>query len=104
MSVNVNTVTNRHLYYTCLFKPVERELFQVEDSQITSENEHETTAPFYLFKKNLDDFQFLALFDHMIKLNYKLVDMKAYQDLNSMTKFSTIWARIDGKFLENILI
>lgn len=27
VTVNVNTITNEHLYYTCLFKPVENSLF-----------------------------------------------------------------------------
>lgn len=99
MLFHVNTMENRHMYYTSVFKPVDRKL--LGDEEI---GDDPTSTNLYCFRKDLNDFQFISLFETMKKHGWKLVDMKAYEDEKSMTKFSTIWANNDGIYGINISI
>lgn len=93
----MNAIANKHFYYTSLLKPIESSLFG-NNREIIGDQSRLLTE-FYRFYKDLEDFQFLDVFDRMVKLNYKLVDMKAYRDFNAVTKFAAIWAKIDGKLV-----
>lgn len=95
LTVSVNTINNKHLYYTCLFKPIDQSLFGDDDR--TKCDTNRAISSFYLHQKDLNDYEFLDLFERMIKVGYKLVDMKAYRDVNSVTKFSAIWAKTHGE-------
>lgn len=95
LTVSVNTINNKHLYYACLYRPIEKSLFDDDDRTRCEANR--AISSFYLFQKDLNDDEFLNLFERMIKLGYKLVDMKAYRDINSVTKFSAVWAKLHGK-------
>ena len=46
----------------------------------------------YHFAKNLNDTELLKLFETNSKNGLKLIDLKAYKDEKSITKFSSIWS------------
>ena len=91
--VNVNTVTNKHFYYTSLYKPISN--YKPVDSQDYNERVSDLTSTslFYICK-NLSDLELLDLYEKYSKNAWKLVDLKAYKDEKCLTKFSTVWSSL----------
>lgn len=46
----------------------------------------------FFIRKNLVDLEILEIYDKHSKNNWKLIDLKAYKDEKSLTKFSMIWS------------
>lgn len=89
--VNVNTMTNKHFYYTNLYMPYKN--FQPADG-IDYNDKASSLKETSLFSicKNLTDLELLKLYETNTKKSWKLVDLKAYKDEKSTTKFTTIWS------------
>jgi hypothetical protein len=97
--VNVNTLTNKHFYYTCLYKPI-LNYKQDEDINLAQHSENLKQSPLYFCAKNLNDNDLMTLLESKSKNNWKLIDLKAYKDVNSITKFSVIFDSISNSSYE----
>ena len=95
--VNVNTLTNKHYYYTCLYKPIET--FNFDEKNYNAEHsDNLKQSTLYYCSKNLTDTELLKLFETNTKNNWKLIDLKAYKDEKSITKFSTVWSSVNDSY------
>lgn len=94
--VNVNTITNKHYYYTCLYKPIDIHIQNADKEYSVQHTNHLKVSEFYYCSKNLNDNELIELFESNSKNSWKLIDLKAYKDEKSITKFSAVWSSIKG--------
>lgn len=97
--VNVNTLTNKHYYYTCLYKSIEKFKYD-SDTYFSEHTNHLKHSPLYYCAKNLTDAELVKLYETNTKNNWKLIDLKAYKDEKSITKFSTVWTSLNEQAYE----
>lgn len=90
--VNVNTLTNKHFYYTSLYTPIEN--YTYDDNSWSNHTNHLKQSNLYQCIKNLNDSELVKLFEKNSQNGLKMVDLKAYKDEKSFTKFSTIWSSL----------
>ena len=98
--VNVNTINNKHYYFTTLYKPID--YFQLSDDDIETYQKNSDdlkNTSLYIIKNNLNDTDLYKLWEDFSKKNWKIIDLKAYKDENLITKFSAIWSPLP-KFYE----
>ncbi len=69
------------------YKPIDASDYNEKLSDLT-----ETSL--YYTRKNLSDLELMELFNSFSKNNWKLVDLKAYRDEKSLTKFAIIWTTL----------
>ena len=98
--LNVNTVTNKHFYYTSLYKTID--YFKLSDDECSHEADFSIT-PSFCFRKNLDDTELHELYQEFNRNNWKLVDLKAYKTETGVSKFAAVWTIVDG-FIEGTSI
>lgn len=90
--MNVNTINNKHYYYSTLYKPVNIIQKSCYDRKKTyDEDEFLIMDKIYQVRKNLTDQELVKTYEEFNKQNWRLIDLKALKDENSVTKFSTIW-------------
>ena len=93
--LNVNTLTNKHFYYTALYKPIQySKLIQEENVNYAKLDKDLKTTSFYCVKNNLSDSDFYELWEDFVTKSWKLIDIKAYKDEHNITKFSAIWTSL----------
>lgn len=98
--MNVNSVSNKHFYFTSLYKPID--LFKNKEENI--ENEKNTDAfmsSYYCVRKEMTDNELFETHEDFVRIRWKLIDLKAYKDKNLVTKFVAIWTVLDG-FYEGV--
>ena len=91
--VNVNTMSNKHFYFTNLYMSYKK--FQPQDDLDYNDklSDLKKTSLYYT-SKNLNDLELMEQYTQYSKSMWRLVDLNAYKDENSMTKFSTIWSSL----------
>jgi hypothetical protein len=89
--MHVNTATNKHIYYTTLYKPIEH--FKMQGEECSFDHDFAIT-PKFTFRKNLDDTELIQLHQEFNRNQWKLVDLKAYKNEAGVSKFAVIWASI----------
>jgi hypothetical protein len=93
--LNVNTLSNKHFYYTTLFKPVEYYKHDVMMDDLNHGLDFDfSTSSMYSFRKNLDDFQLLKIYEEFYQNGWKLCDLKAYKNKDNVVKFSAVWSSL----------
>lgn len=91
--VNVNTISNKHFYYTSLYMPYDN--YKPLDAEDYNENLSDLKqTSLYYTRNNLNDLDILGVYDSFSKNSWKLIDLKAYRDVNCLTKFSMIWTKL----------
>lgn len=89
--MNVNTITNKHYYYSIIYKPIQRPE-SCDEILYASEFIHASTN--YYVRRGMTDNEFLEIYDLYTSKGWKLIDLKAYKDEKGVTKFSTILTSI----------
>ena len=113
---NVNTIYNKHLYYTSLYKPVDsyriaetdachafsnHQLSHRDDGTNRIDDDMSTSQ--FSVRMGLNDLELVDLYNHnKSNTNLKLCDLKAYKDEKQITRFLTIWTSHKHTFYEGI--
>ena len=93
--LNVNTLTNKHFYYTALYKPIQyTKSSQDEQQDYEMLDKSLKTTAFYSARNDLSDTEFYDICADFSSKNWKLIDLKTYKDDKNITKFSAIWTPI----------
>jgi hypothetical protein len=93
--LNVNTLNNRHFYFTALYKPIPYlKSCQEEQHEYENLDKNLKTTGLFSAKNNLSDTEFYDLWFDFTSKNWKLIDLKAYKDEKNITKFSAIWTQL----------
>lgn len=89
--VNVNTASNRHYYFTSIYMPYEN-FKPIDDFDFNEKRSDLKKTSLFSTSKNLNDLELISMYEEYTQSSWKLVDLKAYKDEKSLTKFSTIWS------------
>ncbi|CAF0947594.1 unnamed protein product [Brachionus calyciflorus] len=93
--IDVNTINNKHFYYTLLLKPVnliQKLCYDKRVSQTYDEDKEVLLMDkIYQIRNNLNDDELMKCYEDFSRMNWRLVDIKALKDENFVSKFSTIW-------------
>jgi hypothetical protein len=89
--MHVNTATNKHMYFTTLYRPIEN--FKMAREECSFDQDFAIT-PTFTFRKNLDDTELIELHKEFNRNHWRLVDLKAYKNEAGVSKFAVIWSSI----------
>lgn len=92
--MNVNTVTNKHLYFTTIYKPIDFMKIEVDDFHADNE---ECSTPLFSVRRNMTQEQLLNWYKKFNRNDWRLIDLKAYKEPKTEeTRFAAIWTREEG--------